>query len=86
MTERVRILAGQIRELSGDERAELLRHFGWLALDDGEPDGTPEEIESAWAEEIERRIAARERGEVELIPAEVVMAEMRARLRRPNGS
>lgn len=36
------------------------------------------EVESAWATEIERRVAAYERGEAKLIPAEEVFAKARA--------
>ena len=36
------------------------------------------EAESAWAAEIERRVAAYERGEAKLIPAEEVFAKARA--------
>lgn len=35
------------------------------------------EIEAAWAKEIERRVAAYERGEVETFTAEEVFAEAR---------
>jgi putative addiction module component (TIGR02574 family) len=42
---------------------------------------TPEEIEAAWAEEIERRSAAFKSGAVQAIPAEIVLAEGRALLK-----
>ncbi|MDB5313499.1 MAG: hypothetical protein JWO38_7701 [Gemmataceae bacterium] len=38
---------------------------------------TPEEWETAWAEEINRRVADVEAGRVKLIPAEEVMARLR---------
>jgi len=42
---------------------------------------TPEqgEIDSAWAEEAERRIDQVERGEVKLIPGEPLITELQAR-------
>jgi Putative addiction module component len=46
------------------------------AAHDDEEDG----IEQAWAEEIERRVREVDSGEVELIPGDEVMAEMRALL------
>jgi putative addiction module component (TIGR02574 family) len=42
-------------------------------------DGTREEVDAAWAEEIERRIAEYERGEVKAIPGDQVLRELRAR-------
>jgi putative addiction module component (TIGR02574 family) len=42
-----------------------------------EEEPTLAEVEAAWAEEIERRVAAHERGEVETFAAEDVMAEAR---------
>jgi putative addiction module component (TIGR02574 family) len=42
-------------------------------------DGTREEIDAAWALEIERRIGEFERGEVKPIPGEQVFRELRAR-------
>ena len=38
------------------------------------------EVEEAWAEEIERRVAAFEAGEYEEFPADEVLAEARQRL------
>jgi len=45
---------------------------------DGEPEGTPDEIARAWDEEIDRRIAALESGKTVGVPAEQVLAEIRA--------
>ena len=42
---------------------------------------TPEAIAAAWDEEIARRVAQLEAGEVETVPAEQVLAELRARLK-----
>jgi putative addiction module component (TIGR02574 family) len=38
-----------------------------------------DEVERAWAEEIARRVREIDAGEVELIPGEQAMAELRAR-------
>ena len=46
-------------------------------------DGTREEVDAAWAEEIQRRIAEYERGEVKAIPGDQVLRELRG---RHNGS
>ena len=79
MNKRVEALMEGARKLSAGEREELLLRLV-RARDDDEPaEGTPEEIEAAWADEIEHRIAADERGEVELISHDVVMARLRSR-------
>jgi len=43
---------------------------------------TQKAVEEAWAKEVDRRIAEDERGEVKMIPAEKVFAELRRKLRR----
>jgi len=43
---------------------------------------TQEEVEEAWAKEVDRRIAEDERGEVEMIPGEKVIAELRRKYGR----
>ena len=62
-------------ELTERERAEL----AGLLLEslEGEPD---ENVEAAWAEEIERRVRQIDSGEVETVPCEQVRAELYARL------
>lgn len=60
-------------QLSPDERADLAEKL-WISID------TPEAIAAAWDEEIARRIAQLDAGEVETVPAEEVIAELRARL------
>ena len=82
MNKRVEAIIEQARELAPHEQDELVRRLV-LARDDDEPaDGTPEEIEAAWIEEVERRIAAVERGESELIDADEVIAAARSRIAR----
>jgi hypothetical protein len=51
-----------------------------VSLDDG-PGDDPAEVERAWDVEIRRRLAELESGTAELIPAEEVFAELRARTR-----
>ncbi|MBM4032242.1 MAG: addiction module protein [Planctomycetes bacterium] len=41
-----------------------------------------EEVEEAWAKEVERRIAEDERGEVKMIPGHKVIAKLRRKYRR----
>lgn len=48
-----------------------------LACEDADED--PAQVEAAWAEEIKQRIEEIRTGAVELIPADEVMAELRAR-------
>jgi len=40
---------------------------------------TQKEIDAAWAEEAERRVAQIDRGEVELVPGEQVFARIRGK-------
>lgn len=68
-------LAEQARALSPDDRA-MLAH---LILESLHPPMA--EVEAAWAEEVERRVAAYDRGEISAYPAEDVFAEARCFLR-----
>lgn len=80
MNKRVDALITEARSLTPEERDELMLQLV-LAREDDEPaDGTPEEIEAAWTAEVERRITARERGEVVLHDADDVLAGARARV------
>jgi putative addiction module component (TIGR02574 family) len=72
MPDPVSELAEQARRLSAEERSRLVE----LRLETlHEPPVA--EIEAAWTREIERRVAAFERGEVETFSAEDVFAEAR---------
>jgi putative addiction module component (TIGR02574 family) len=65
----------QARALSPDDRAKLAQSIL-------ESLHTPiAEVEAAWAAEIERRVAAFDRGELESYPAEDVFAEARRLMR-----
>lgn len=64
MNERVKKLTEEIRKLSPDEQADLMDEL--LVLSYRAPDP---ERDKAWAEEIDRRIDAVERGEAPLSDA-----------------
>jgi putative addiction module component (TIGR02574 family) len=65
-------LEHQARALSPNERARLAD-----VLLESLRDAPLAEIEAAWALEIEKRVAAYDRGELELFSAENVFAEAR---------
>lgn len=66
-------------ELPSSEREHLAHRL--LASVDREDDADdPAEIEQAWNEEIRRRLEEHRSGDVPGIPAEEVLAELRARL------
>ena len=80
MNERVRALIEEARKLTPEERRELFDLLeATFAGDEG--DGAPEEIEAAWLEEVEDRIASVERGESVLVDYEEAMARARRRIR-----
>lgn len=72
MADLVAELAAQARTLVPEERSRLVE-----LLLDSLHESPLAEVELAWAEEIERRVAAYERGEVETFAAEDVFAEAR---------
>jgi putative addiction module component (TIGR02574 family) len=80
MNDRIRNIVDEARKLTPQERLEL---FDLLEVEfaGNEGDGTPEEVQAAWLEEVERRIAAAERGETTFVDAEEVMARVRRRIR-----
>ena len=61
--------------LDPNDRAEIAASL--IASLDPQKD---QDIESAWAEEIKRRVEQIDKGEVQLIPADEVMQSMRDRL------
>jgi putative addiction module component (TIGR02574 family) len=67
-------IAAEAMQLSPEQRADLADKL-LLSVD------TPDAVAAAWAAEIERRIAQLDKGEVETIPFEDVIAEQRAKLR-----
>jgi len=62
VTEKSRTLLGAVLELEASERAWLAREVV-ASLDGVEPQG---QVETAWAEELRRRVGEVERGEVAL--------------------
>jgi putative addiction module component (TIGR02574 family) len=73
-------LEAEALELSLHERAQLAQRL--IASLDEDVDEDPSEVEQAWEEEIQRRLAEYRAGMVQPIPAAEVFAEARARLRR----
>jgi len=61
------------------DRAELAALL--IASLDDDPDDEPGEVERAWDEEIRQRLAELDAGFAELVPADEVFAELRARPR-----
>ncbi len=75
MSDSLKRIEEQARELSAEERARLAESM----LESLQVHVA--EIETAWADEIERRVAAFDRGEIQSYPAEDVFAEARNMLR-----
>jgi putative addiction module component (TIGR02574 family) len=73
MPDLVAELAEQARALPADERSRLVE-----LLLESLHESPLAEVEAAWAAEVERRVAAHERGEVETFAAEDVFAEARS--------
>jgi putative addiction module component (TIGR02574 family) len=69
---------GEALKLPAEERAALAAHL-IASLEASEP---AEEVERAWADEIQRRVAALDAGNVELIPWEQARARISARLKQ----
>ncbi len=62
-------------KLSPEERADLADLL-WISA------CPREEVEAAWDAEIARRVAEMDAGPVEFIPSELVMAEIREKIRK----
>jgi len=75
MTRNVARLFDEASQLPESDRADLAARL--LESLHGEPD---EDVEAAWAEEVERRVRQIEAGEVRTIPWEEVRAKLHARL------
>ncbi len=65
-------IQAEAMKLSPEERADLAEAL-WLSVHPAE------EVEAAWDEEIARRICQIDAGEVECVPWDAVMAELRAK-------
>lgn len=75
MSQLVDKLAAEARQLSADERVELVESI-LAQLPDADPDW-----DAAWTAEAERRMAAVARGDDTLIPADKVMENLRNKYR-----
>jgi putative addiction module component len=78
MNDRVRTILDQARQLTAKERQELLDLFEVEFASDSE--GTPEEVEAAWLDEVERRIEAAERDGTTFIDFDEAMRRARERI------
>jgi putative addiction module component (TIGR02574 family) len=80
MNDRVRAIVEEARKLSPQERLEL---FDLLEMEfaSDEGDGTPAEVEAAWLDEVQRRIAKAEKGGTTFVDAEDVLARVRQLIR-----
>jgi putative addiction module component (TIGR02574 family) len=72
-------LEAKALELPSTDRAALA-HRLIVSLDD-DSDDDPTEVELAWEKEIQARLDAYRRGEVDAIPSQEVFAKARALLR-----
>lgn len=76
MNKRVTAIVEEAKKLSREERLELFdRLEAEFHGDHG--DGTPEEVEAAWMEEVKRRIGKAERGETTFVDHDQVMDDLR---------
>ena len=73
MTTQLAELEKKARELSREERAEL----ALILLESLDITEDQAAVDESWRVEIERRVAAYERGEAKVIPGEDVFAEAR---------
>jgi len=80
MNRRVHAIVEEARKLTSEERMELLDLLDAAFAEDG-GDGTPQEVDAAWLDEVERRAARAERGETKSIDFDEAMARARRRIR-----
>ena len=72
MTDKTQAILEQALKLSPTERADVAEQL-IVSLDE-RPDA---DAEQAWQEEVQRRLQQVERGEVELIDSDTLMADLR---------
>ncbi len=75
MNAKAKLVIDDALRLTAEERVDLLDAL-WISLLN-----TDAEVDSAWAGEIDRRIAAVERGDVHLLDADAVLTELRERFK-----
>jgi putative addiction module component (TIGR02574 family) len=80
MNKRVTAIIEEARKLTPEERLDLLDLLHVEFADDEAAAGTPEEIEAAWLEEVERRVERHDRGETTSIGSDELFAQIRQRL------
>ncbi len=71
-------IEAQALQLPLKERGELAHRL--IVSLDGEPEDSPEAIAKAWDEEIARRVAEIDAGRTKWLPADEVMARLRAKI------
>ena len=71
-------LEEQALHLSPKERGQLIHRL--IVSLEGTSEDTPEAVAQAWDEEITRRIADMDAGRTQWIPADEVMAKIRAKI------
>ena len=72
MTEKSQVVLEEALKLTTNERAEVAEQL-IASLDEA----SDTDVEQAWQEEVQRRLQQIDRGEVELIDSDTVMAELR---------
>jgi len=72
MTDKTQAIVEQALKLSPTERADVAEQL-LASLDEA----LDSDVEQAWQEEVRRRLQQVERGEVELVDSDTVMAELR---------
>lgn len=77
MNQRVKHISEEIRRLTPGEQAELLAE-----ISDVVAPAEQAAIDQAWIEEADRRLGEIDRGEVETIPAQAALAQLRGRFSR----
>jgi hypothetical protein len=79
MNHRVRSIVEEARKLSPEERRQLL---DILEIEfHSVQEGTPQEVEAAWLEEVEKRAARADAGETAPVSLEAAMERARRRIR-----
>ncbi len=78
MAQTLKKLEAEALHLSPKERGELIHRL--IVSLESEPEDSPEAIAKAWDEEIARRVADMEAGRTQWIPADEVMARLRAKI------
>lgn len=76
MNKRVDILIEAARKLTPEEQAELLERLP-IEIEADPAEGSADEVAAAWVTEAKDRAGQIDRNEVELVPWEEVLSELR---------